>query len=104
MRDSWNIVIIGLSISSSWGNGHATTYRGLVKDLAARGHNVLFLEQDAPWYAENRDLADPSYCRLNIYGDVRQLFADHEQAVADVDVCVVGSYVPQGIEVGEWVI
>src|SRR4051812_29881107 len=40
---SMKIVILGLSITSSWGNGHATTYRGLVRELAAQGHDVLFL-------------------------------------------------------------
>ena len=49
------IVIIGLSITSSWGNGHATTYRGLVRELTRRGHTVVFLERDVPWYAENRE-------------------------------------------------
>ena len=43
-----DIVILGLSITSSWGNGHATTYRSLVRGLAARGHRVLFLERDQP--------------------------------------------------------
>ena len=57
-----DIVILGLSITSSWGNGHATTYRGLVQALVARGHDVLFLERDVPWYAEARDL--PSDERL----------------------------------------
>ena len=50
------IVILGLSITSSWGNGHATTYRALMRELARRGHEVLFLERDRPWYAANRDL------------------------------------------------
>ncbi len=50
------IVILGLTITSSWGNGHATTYRGLVRELAARGHEVLFLERDKPWYASHRVL------------------------------------------------
>src|SRR4051794_23159358 len=49
-REKLDIVIIGLSITSSWGNGHATTYRGLVRELARRGHDVLFLEHDRPWY------------------------------------------------------
>ncbi len=52
-----NIVILGLSITSSWGNGHATTFRGLVRELDALGHDVLFLERDVPWYAQNRDLS-----------------------------------------------
>lgn len=53
------IVILGLSITSSWGNGHATTFRGLVRELVKRGHEVSFLERDVPWYASNRDLAHP---------------------------------------------
>ena len=45
------VVFLGLSLSSSWGNGHATTYRALLAAFAARGHDVLFLERDVPWYA-----------------------------------------------------
>ena len=55
------IVFLGLSITSSWGNGHATTFRALVRGLAGRGHDVLFLERDAEWYAHNRDLPEPPY-------------------------------------------
>src|SRR5437868_11017679 len=61
MKSPLDIIIVGLSITSSWGNGHATTYRSLVKELAARGHRVLFLERDQPWYAANRDLPKPPY-------------------------------------------
>ena len=53
-----DIVIFGLSITSSWGNGHATTYRALLREFSARGHDVLFLERDQPWYAEHRDMPD----------------------------------------------
>ena len=53
------LVVLGLSLSSSWGNGHATTFRALLKAFAARGHEVLFLERDVPWYRNNRDIADP---------------------------------------------
>ena len=60
------IVVLGLSITSSWGNGHATTYRGLVRELDRAGHGVLFLERDAPWYAENRDLPHPPYARTEL--------------------------------------
>ena len=65
MTSPYDIVILGLSITSSWGNGHATTYRGLVKELTVRGHNVLFLERDMPWYANNRDLAQPPFVKQN---------------------------------------
>ena len=64
------VVILGLTITSSWGNGHATTYRGLVRELAALGHDVLFLERDEPWYAENRDLPEPPYGRTRLYRSV----------------------------------
>ena len=67
------IVILGLSITSSWGNGHATTWRGLVRELEKRGHDLLFLERDQPWYAQNRDLDDPGYCRLALYPDLPAL-------------------------------
>jgi spore maturation protein CgeB len=99
-----DIVVLGLSITSSWGNGHATTYRGLVRELSARGHNVLFLERDAPWYAENRDLPKPPYGRTEIYKSVAELRARHADTVRDADVVIVGSYVPDGIAVGEWVV
>ena len=58
------LVVLGLSLSSSWGNGHATTYRALLSAFARRGHEVLFLERDVPWYAANRDLERPVFFRL----------------------------------------
>ncbi len=76
---SLKVVILGLSITSSWGNGHATTYRGLVRGLVERGHEVLFLEREVPWYADNRDLPKPPYCRAEIYlslTDLRRRFGD----------------------------
>ncbi|HEU4698796.1 MAG TPA: glycosyltransferase [Gemmatimonadales bacterium] len=97
------IVILGLSITSSWGNGHATTYRGLVRELVRRGHDVLFLERDVPWYAENRDLAKPPYGRTVLYDDLAALKEAHGRAVAEADLVIVGSYVPEGVAVGEWV-
>lgn len=77
-----NIVILGLSITSSWANGHATTYRALVRGLAARGHSVTFLEHDTEWYAGNRDLESPSYCRVKLYHDREQLERIHSQRSA----------------------
>ena len=96
------LVFIGLSITSSWGNGHATTYRGLVKALARRGHEITFLERDVPWYAGNRDMPDPPYCRTVLYADLADLEAKGGAAVAEADAVVVGSYVPEGVAVGRW--
>jgi spore maturation protein CgeB len=97
------VVVLGLSITSSWGNGHATTYRGLLRAFAARGHDVLFLERDVPWYADHRDLPRPSFCRTELYASVGELRERFAGAVAGADLVVVGSYVPEGVAVGEWV-
>jgi spore maturation protein CgeB len=99
-----NTVILGLSITSSWGNGHATTYRGLVRELTRRGHSVLFLERDVPWYAAHRDLPAPPYGRTELYGSVGELRERFGRVVRDADLVMVGSYVPDGIAVGEWVV
>jgi spore maturation protein CgeB len=96
-------VFLGLSITSSWGNGHATTYRGLVRELSAQGHDVLFLERDAPWYADNRDLPEPPYGRTRIYQSLTELRDGFERKIRAADVVIVGSYVPEGVAVGEWV-
>ena len=69
------LVVLGLSLSSSWGNGHATTYRALLRACAARGHDILFLERDVPWYASQRDLPDPDFCRFALYPDLDGLEA-----------------------------
>lgn len=99
-----NIVILGLSITSSWGNGHATTYRSLVRGLVSRGHQVLFLERDVPWYAENRDLPEPPFGRTELYANLADLKRWFSRHVREADLVIVGSYVPQGVEVGEWAV
>lgn len=96
-------VFLGLTITSTWGNGHATTYRGLLKELAKRGHEVTFLERDMPWYAENREFSDVSYCRIELYQSLEQLKETYASLVRDADIVTVGSYVPDGIAIGEWV-
>jgi spore maturation protein CgeB len=95
------LVVLGLTLSSSWGNGHATTFRALLAAFAARGHEVLFLERDKPWYAAHRDLAAPHFCELAYYDSV----ADLERwrgPVSAADAVIVGSYVPDGVTVGGW--
>jgi hypothetical protein len=99
-----NIVIVGLSITSSWGNGHATTYRALVRGLASRGHRVLFLERNASWYAENRDLPKPPYCEVQLYEHTDDLRRAHAEAIAEADLVIVGSYVPDGVAVSDTVL
>jgi spore maturation protein CgeB len=96
------LVVLGLSLSSSWGNGHATTFRALLRAFAARGHDVLFLERDVPWYRNRRDISDPEYCRLEFYSTVEELGRWRDE-IRDADAVIVGSYVPDGVEVGRFV-
>ncbi|WP_156678231.1 CgeB family protein [Sphingomonas profundi] len=96
------LVVLGLSLSSAWGNGHATTFRALLKAFAARGHEILFLERDVPWYAAARDIADPDYCRLAFYADLADL-RRWTAEIAQADAVIVGSYVPEGVAVGRFV-
>lgn len=103
MKPAMKIVILGLSITSSWGNGHATTFRGLVRELTALGHDVLFLERDVLWYAENRDLPHPPRGQTALYGSLPELQARFGAEVQDADAVIVASYVPEGIAVGQWV-
>lgn len=97
------IVIIGLSITSSWGNGHATTYRGLVRELTRRGHSVWFLEHNKPWYASNRDLPHPPFGHTELYATVDELKTRFAEQIQTADLVIVGSYVPEGVTVGTWV-
>jgi nucleoside-diphosphate-sugar epimerase/spore maturation protein CgeB len=101
MTQPLNIVVLGLSLSSSWGNGHAVTWRALLKAMAARGHRILFLERETPWYAAHRDLESPDYCDLSFYGGLDDLAAFAGE-VAAADAVIVGSFVPEGIAVGDW--
>jgi spore maturation protein CgeB len=102
-ESSLDIVFIGLSITSSWGNGHATTYRSLIKGLDQRGHRVTFLECDRPWYADNRDAPKLPYCATHLYKDFDELTIRFGEQVRKADVVIVGSYTADGIEVSEWV-
>jgi spore maturation protein CgeB len=104
MADRLSLVVLGLSITSSWGNGHATTYRALVREFTARGHDVLFLERDQPWYAENRDMPQPPHGRTELYRSLPELRDRFAGAVRAADAVILGSYVPEGIAVGDWVL
>lgn len=97
------IVILGLTISSSWGNGHATVYRGLVKALNKLGHKVTFLERKVYWYYDTRDLSNPDYCKIEYYNSVDELSEKYLSKIIHADLVIIGSYVPEGTRVGELV-
>lgn len=97
------LIVLGLSLGSSWGNGHATTFRALLRAFAARGHDVQFLEREVPWYGgAHRDLVDPDFCRLDYYRTLVDLDRWRD-TIAEADAVMVGSYVPDGIDVGAFV-
>jgi spore maturation protein CgeB len=102
--NSLNITILGLSITSSWGNGHATTFRGIVKELHKLGHHVVFFERDVPWYACNRDLPNPEYCQLILYKNLPELKNRYIKEIKTADLVIVGSYVPEGVDAGKLVV
>jgi spore maturation protein CgeB len=94
------VVVLPLSVTSSWGNGHATNYRGLGRALEGRGHELLFLERDKPWYAAARDFDAPN---VRLYDSVAELERWTDE-VRGADLVLVGSYVPDGCDVAEWVL
>ncbi|HEY7856355.1 MAG TPA: glycosyltransferase [Terriglobales bacterium] len=92
-----NLCFFGLSLTSSWGNGHATTYRGLLAALRRLGHEIDFFERDVEWYAARRDLPQPPQARLHLYRDWSEV---EERALATAqasDAVVVGSYFPDAV-------
>lgn len=96
------LVVFGLSVSSSWGNGHAPTYRGLLRALARRGWSITFFEHDVEWYRSNRDLPDPEFCDLQLYEDWPSARAEAGAAVDQADVVLVGSLVHQATVITDW--
>jgi spore maturation protein CgeB len=91
------IVVFGLTISSSWGNGHATLWRGLCRALARRGHTVVFFEKDVPYYAANRDLFEIPGGSLVLYDGWDSIAPRAKAELAGADVAMVTSYCPDGI-------
>jgi spore maturation protein CgeB len=98
------LVIFGLTISSSWGNGHATLWRGLCKALAHRGHEAVFFERDVPYYALNRDLMTLPYGELCLYPSWDDALPLARWHLADADVAVVTSYCPDGVAAADAVL
>jgi len=99
MNRAYDVVILGLSITSSWGNGHATTWRSLVKGLAQRGQRVLFLEREQPWYSQHRDLHHFPHCDIRLYSSFEELQQQFTSALTNASAVIVGSFVPDGIRV-----
>jgi spore maturation protein CgeB len=99
------LVVFGLTVSSSWGNGHATLWRGLCAALARRGHRVVFFERDVPYYASHRDLYRlPGGGELILYSDWIEVLPTARWHVAEADVAMVTSYCPDGLTASDLVL
>lgn len=90
-------LVFGLSVTSTWGNGHGTTYRALLKALHVRGHQIVFYEKDVEWYASNRDLVNPDFCAVRLYDSWAEALPRIRKELRETDVAIVGSYFPDGI-------
>jgi spore maturation protein CgeB len=97
------LVVFGLTISSSWGNGHATLWRGLCRSLARRGHEIAFLERDVPYYAAHRDLVDLPGVELVLYAEWASVLPRARELLRSADAAMVTSYCPDGIAATELV-
>lgn len=95
------LVIFGLTLSSSWGNGHATPYRAMLRALHALGHEILFFEKDTDYYRSRRDFTCCDYCDLVLYDSwagVRRQALDHARSA---DVVMTASYLPEGRRIND---
>ena len=99
----YDIVVIGLSISSSWGNGHASAYRGLLSELVKSGYNVLFLERENHVFKSHRDFHSDKGFKIEFYTSLKELKKKYSAAVQNAQLVITGSSVTEGAAVGEWV-
>jgi spore maturation protein CgeB len=90
------ITFFGLTLSSSWGNGHATPLRAIVRALGRLGHQVTFFEKDVPYYSQHRDLPEPDFCRLRLYDDWANIRFEALAEATSSDVVVTTSFLPDG--------
>jgi spore maturation protein CgeB len=70
-----NIAFFGSSLVSAYWNGAATYYRGIIRALHERGHNITFYEPDAYERQKHRDIPDPEWASVHVYP------SDHEKGV-----------------------
>src|SRR5262245_56816366 len=98
------LVIFGLTISSSWGNGHATLWRGLVRELTRRGNYVVFFEKDVPYYASHRDITTIEAGQLILYSQFSDALSEVRHHLSDADVAMVTSYCADGTAASKMVL
>lgn len=90
------LTFFGLTLSSSWGNGHATPLRAIIKALHRQGHSITFFEREETYYAQHRDLPSPAYCDLRFYDDWLNIRPQALKAAWDSDAVITTSFLPDG--------
>src|SRR4051812_522193 len=103
-QNPFKIVFLGLTITSSWRNVHASTYRGLMYELVRRGHEVLFLERAIPLYQRHQDLTRSPFFQIETYQDPDDLRKQFGSNIREADIIIIGSGIPNGIEIAEWIL
>jgi spore maturation protein CgeB len=98
------LTIFGLTLSSSWGNGHATPYRAILRALHRMGHRVTFFERDVPYYAKRRDFSSCDYCDLALYSDWESVRDQALHTASESDAVITASYLPQGAQISDEVL
>lgn len=98
------LVIFGLAVSSSWGNGHAVLWRALIRAFGTLGHHTVFFERDVPYYAQNRDLTVLEGGRLVLYDDWEEVLPEAKRELAGADAGIVTSYCPDALAATELVL
>jgi spore maturation protein CgeB len=101
---SVKITVFGLTISSSWGNGHATPYRAIIRALHRMGHQVYFFEKDVSYYSSRRDFESCDYCRLTLYPEWQQVRKVALRTASESDVVITASYLPEGQRISDEVL
>lgn len=91
-------------MSSSWGNGHATIWRGLLRVLGEKGHQILFFEKDVPYYAKHRDPIQFTGVKLYIYQNWKEAYSLAKMESDQMDVGIVTSFCPDAIKATEFLI
>lgn len=100
-----HVVVFGLTISSSWGNGHATLWRSLVRALVKRGHTVTFYEHDVPYYANTRDVWELGEgARLCLYNSLDEIREQARCGLRDADLAICTSFCPDGAAASELIL
>lgn len=95
------ITFFGLTLSSSWGNGHATPLRAIARALHRQGHTVIFYEKDVSYYAQHRDLDSPDFCTLRLYSDWNEVRDGALRCARESDAVITTSYLPEGAQIND---